>query len=183
MAAPRFMLERTGLLVVDMQEKLLPHMHDAPGVTRQVGRLIDGATALGLPTFVTEQYRKGLGVTIPELASKLSGARCNEEKLKFSACIEPVRAALEEARVSHVLVCGIESHVCVLQTCLELQERGYVVGLVVDAISSRRVADQQAAQARLTQAGVVPTTVESVLLELVREAGTDRFKRILPLIK
>ncbi len=183
MAIPRFHIDSTALLVVDVQEKLLPAMHDPDQVVRQVGRLIDGANVLGVPVLVTEQYRKGLGVTVPELSERLSGAICNHEKLKFSACIEPVRDELTARGIRGVIVCGIEAHVCVMQTCLDLAELGYVVGITVDATNSRRPADRDAAVDRVTQAGVVATTVESVLLELVHEAGTDRFKAILPIIK
>ena len=138
MSAPRFQIENTALLVVDMQEKLVPMMHNSQSLVQQVGRLIDGASALKLPVLVTEQYRKGLGVTVPELAGRLHGAVCNQEKLKFSACIEPVRDHLAHSRAHAVMVCGIEAHVCVLQTCLDLLDNGFVAALVVDAIGSRR---------------------------------------------
>ena len=169
--------------MVDVQVKLLPAMHGADELVQQTGRLIDGANVLGLPVLVTEQYRKGLGPTVPVLAGRLEGAVCNHEKLKFSACIEPVREALVQRQVRSVLVCGIEAHVCVLQTCLDLMDVGYVVAVAVDAITSRRPGDRDAAVQRLIQAGVVPTTVESALLELVHEAGGDRFKAVIPLIK
>ncbi|MCE9592194.1 MAG: isochorismatase family protein [Planctomycetes bacterium] len=179
----RFTLQSTALIIVDVQEKLLPHMHNAGEMTAQVARLIDGASAIGLPVFVTEQYRKGLGTTVPELASRLTGAVANHEKMLFSACIDPVMEELRRRGVRGVVVCGIEAHVCVLQTCLDLRDAGLKVGLVTDAIGSRRRADQEAAVSRMTQAGVTPTTVESILLELVREAGTPLFKAVLPVIK
>jgi nicotinamidase-related amidase len=183
MPIQRFSLDHTALLVVDVQEKLLPVMHNAADVERQVARLIDGFNALHRPVLVTEQYRKGLGVTVPALASRLGTAVCNHEKLRFSACIEPIRNELIQRQITSVVVCGIEAHVCVLQTCLELADVGFITGVAVDAIGSRRGADMHPAVARMTQAGIVPTTVESVLLELVHEAGTDRFRAILPLIK
>jgi nicotinamidase-related amidase len=82
-----------------------------------------------------------------------------------------------------VVVCGVEAHVCVLQTCLDLIDAGYVTAVVTDAIGSRRPTDQDAAVQRMIQAGVVPTTVESILMEFVHEAGTPRFKAVLPIIK
>ena len=91
MATPRFSLDHTAILVVDLQERLVPHMHNAAALIQQAGRLIDGANALGVPLLVTEQYRKGLGATVPEIASRLTGAACNLDKLKFSSCIEPVQ--------------------------------------------------------------------------------------------
>lgn len=183
MPIQRFDLDRTALLVVDVQEKLLPAMHNAAAVEQQAGRLIDGFNILKRPVLVTEQYRRGLGVTVPALASRLTGAVCNHEKLRFSACIEPVRSELVARHISSVVVCGIEAHVCVLQTSLELADVGFITGVAVDAIGSRRATDMHPAISRMTQAGIVPTTVESILLELVHEAGTDRFKAILPLIK
>jgi nicotinamidase-related amidase len=183
MATPRFTLEHTAILVVDLQERLVPHMHNPAALIQQVGRLTDGANALGVPLLVTEQYRQGLGVTVPEIASRLTGAACNHDKLKFSACIEPVREELSKRGIRSVVVCGIEAHVCVLQTCLDLIDTGYVAAVVIDAIGSRRTSDQEAAVQRMVQAGVVPTTVESILMELVHEAGTPRFKAVLPFIK
>lgn len=183
MATPRFTLEHTAILVVDLQERLVPHMHNAAALIQQAGRLIDGANALAVPLLVTEQYRKGLGVTVPQIASRLGGAACNHDKLKFSSCIEPVREEMSKRGIRSVVVCGVEAHVCVLQTCLDLIDAGYVTAVVTDAIGSRRATDQDAAAQRMIQAGVVPTTVESILMELVHEAGTPRFKAVLPIIK
>ncbi|MCX5660286.1 MAG: isochorismatase family protein [Planctomycetota bacterium] len=186
---------RTALLVVDIQEKLLPHMHNGPQVQRQAGRLIDGFGVLELPIVVTEQYRKGLGLTVPELATKLAapgggGGGAGEagrvttfEKLRFSACIEPVRDQLARLGVRSVVVCGIESHVCVLQTCLDLVDLGYVTLVAADAVGSRQAEDQRWALERMLRAGVTPTTVESALLELLQEAGGPRFKAMLAVIK
>lgn len=183
MAIPRFRAADTALLVVDVQEKLLPHIHEHERVTGQVGRLIDIAKVLEIPILVTEQYRKGLGVTVEPLAGSLADAVGNFEKTAFSACVEPVRDQLARRAVRSVLVCGIEAHVCVLQTCLDLADRGYVTGLVTDAIGSRRSGDREAAIQRLIQAGAVPTTVESVALEMAANADSAEFKAILPIIK
>ena len=183
MAIPRFHLSHTALLVIDMQEKLVPVVREPQRLIESVGRMIDGATALGLPVLATEQYRKGLGDTITPIAGRLGGALCRAEKLKFSAFIGPVREILIEKQIRSVMVCGIESHVCVLQTCLDLVDSGYTAGLAIDAISSRHQTDHDAALLRMTQIGVIPTTVESVLFELTHEAGTDRFKRVLGVVK
>jgi len=172
------------LLVVDVQERLLPHIHNRDDVVQKAGLLIDGFHALQRPIVVTEQYRKGLGPTVSALAEKLGEPGPSvHEKLKFSACIGPVRRDLDAAGARSVLVCGIEAHVCVLQTCLDLADQGLTVAVALDAIGSRRASDQAAAQERMIQAGIVPTTAESALLELVHEAGTDRFRRVLPLLK
>ena len=183
MAVLRLILEHAAVLVVDVQEKLLPHVHNAQPLVAQIGRLIDGARVLGLPVMVTEQYRKGLGPTVADIAHHLPEGIRVHEKLKFSACIQPVRAQLAKHNVHSVLVCGIEAHVCVLQTCLDLLCSGHLPMVVVDAIGSRRIGDQEVAVQRMVQAGVVPTTVESALLELIHEAGTERFKAVLPVIK
>lgn len=179
----RFRPGSVALIVVDLQEKLLPHMHNATEVISQAGRLIDGCNVIGTPLIVTEQYRKGLGVTVPELSVRIAKTAVVHEKMLFSACIAPVLEEIRKRGIQGVAVCGIEAHVCVLQTCLDLRESGLDVAMVTDAIGSRRRADQDAAVMRMTQAGVVPTTVESLLLELVREAGTPLFKAILPLIR
>jgi nicotinamidase-related amidase len=183
MAIQRLNIGHTAILVVDMQERLLPAMHEKQGVIDAVSKLIDGSNALGVPILVTEQYRKGLGTTIAPIAQKLESAVCNEEKLKFSSCIKPILDSLRTMGARSVVVCGIEAHVCVLQTCLDLLDSGFVTAVAVDATASRRVADRDAAIERMIQAGVLPVTVESALLELVHEAGTASFKAILPIIK
>lgn len=183
MGSARLEIGHTALLIVDVQEKLLSHMYNRDLILDQVCRLLDAALVLDVPVLVTEQYPKGLGPTVSAVAERLAGRLTAYEKLKFSACVEPIREALVEHMVNSVLICGIESHVCVLQTCLELQSKGYLPFLVADGISSRRELDHQTAVHRMIQAGVIPTTVESAILELVQKAGSDRFKAVLPLIK
>ncbi len=183
MSLPRFHREHTALLVIDMQERLLPMMYDFQSVQQQVSRLIDGANVLKLPVLVTEQYKKGLGNTLPEIDARLQAVIHREEKTRFSACTPALRQQLAALRGGHVLVCGIEAHVCVLQTCLDLVEAGFVAGVVVDAVGSRRPTDRDTALQRMIQMGVVPVTVESVLLEMTQQAGTDLFKVLLPVIK
>ncbi len=183
MSVPRLDINHSAVLVVDMQEKLLPHMYNAQPLTAAAARLIDAANALQVPILVTEQYRKGLGPTVPPLAGRLATAVCNHEKLKFSACIEPIRSELSRLGRRSVVVCGIEAHVCVLQTCLDLIACGQITALACDATGSRREPDHRAAEQRMIQAGTIPTTVESAVLEWVHEAGSERFKSILPIIK
>ncbi|MFA9477198.1 isochorismatase family protein [Phycisphaerales bacterium AB-hyl4] len=183
MAIARIRLEETAVLIVDVQERLVPVMHEPEYLVAQVGRLMDAAAALGLPTLITEQYPKGLGATVPELAERASTAVCNHEKTRFSSCIDPVRDELRRRNIRTVLVAGIEAHVCVLQTCLDLAKAGYVSAVVVDAVSSRQPIDRDVALQRMAQAGVLPTTVESAVLEMVGEAGGERFKAVLPIVK
>ena len=187
MSIPRFTPERTAVLMIDMQQNLLPAIYDYQSVEHQVGRLLDGAAALHLPLLATEQYVKGLGPTVPSIASRLTSPNAKlllkQEKMHFSAATVEVRQALASQGIGHVLVCGIETHVCVLQTCLDLAASGIVTGVVVDAVGSRRELDRNVALSRLTQAGIIPVTVEMALLELTRQAGTPAFKALLPIIK
>lgn len=183
MAVPRLNAQHSAILAVDMQEKLLPHIHNAQSLVQQTAKLLKAARLLQVPLLATQQYPEGLGPTVAPLAELLTHAVCKHEKLKFSACTGPVRDALVHHGVRCVVVCGIEAHVCVLQTCLDLADHGYVTAMAVDAVGSRHLADQEAAVMRSVQAGIVPTTVESAILEWVHEAGGDRFKAILPLIK
>lgn len=183
MAVPRIYPSHTAVLVVDVQEKLLPHMHNREALLPQVVKLLDGARVLSVPVFVTEQYPGGLGRTVPQVFERLDPGVGRHEKLKFSACIEPVREELVKHGVRSVLVCGLEAHVCVLQTCLDLADSGYIAAVVTDAVGSRRESDQAAAVQRMVQAGVLPTTVEAALLELAHEAGGTCFRDLLRVIR
>jgi nicotinamidase-related amidase len=183
MAMPRIELETTALLAVDMQEKLLGIVEGGDSVVARAGLLIDGFNALTAPVLATEQYPQGLGATVEPIATRLGDAVERHEKLRFSACIEPILEPLRESGRRSVVICGIEMHVCVLQTALDLAEAGYVVAVAADACGSRRRVDYEAAAERMRQAGVIPTTAEAVLMEMVGAAGTGPFKAILPLIK
>ena len=183
MGTPRIHMDSVGLLVVDVQERLLPHICNHEQVVAQTGKLIDGFAALERPMLVTEQYRRGLGVTVPELQVRLARAECNIEKLQFSACVEPILKKIIDMNLRSVVLAGIEMHVCVMQTALDLLDRGLQVGLAVDACGSRRQNDADTAVMRMVQAGVLPMTVESCLLEMVKIAGSGQFKSVLPIIK
>lgn len=177
------MPDRSALLVVDLQERLVPVMRDAQRLIRRAARLVQGAHLLGIPLLVTEQYPRGLGDTVEEVSRHFVNPHCIEEKTRFSACIDPVRTQLELIEAESVVVVGIEAHVCILGTCLDLLEAGYAVFPAWDAISSRRAEDKHAARERLTMAGAIPTTVESALLEWLSDAGDERFRQIQNLIK
>jgi nicotinamidase-related amidase len=183
MPTPRLICEYTALLVVDVQEKLAAVMSDRARLERQVALLVEACGRLDVPVLATEQYPRGLGSTVAAVADKWPPGLVRAEKMKFSAFIEQVRGALARRGATTVLVCGIEAHVCVQQTCLDLLDAGYTAAVAVDAIDSRRAADRQAAVQRMVQAGVLPVTAESALLEMVREAGGERFKAVLPLIR
>lgn len=172
------------LMVVDIQERLLPSIHDHERVSRQSVKLIEGAKILGVPIVWTEQYKKGLGESTPEIREAIGTAAKPLEKLSFG-CLSDEGIAAEVRRQNRkaVILCGIETHICVMQTAFSALDRGLTVALAEDAVSSRRPADHETGVARMRAAGVVPATVEMLFMEWMQVAGTDTFKRILPLLK
>jgi nicotinamidase-related amidase len=172
----------TTLLVVDIQEKLLPSIADGAEVAKTAGRLIDAAGVLGVPCLATEQYPAGLGRTVAEIGRRLAEASVFE-KTRFSACGQEVLKRLAELERPNVVIAGIETHVCVQQTVLDLLQLGRLPFVCADAVGSRRTMDRDIALLRMRQAGAVVTTAESVIFELLGKAGTDEFKRILPIVK
>ena len=171
----------TGLLVVDVQEKLVPAIAGHERVVWNVRRLIDGAGILGLPVAATEQYPEGLGSTVPELAERLGEI---PSKLSFSCGGCPgVFEDLRRRDVHKLLVCGIEAHVCVQQTVLDLLAGGWQVYVAVDAVGSRREIDYRTALGRMDSAGATLTTTEAALFEWCQAAGTPEFKQISRLVQ
>jgi len=171
------------LLVVDIQERLLPVMQDGARVVRNTGILLQAAQALDLPALVTEQYPKGLGPTVGEIKAA-AGAAPVMEKLHFSAWGEPdIRRHVTKIGGSQVVIAGIEAHVCVLQTALDIAESGRHVAVVADAISSRQADSVAAAQHRLLQAGISLVTTEMCLFEWLGTAAHPQFKSLSALIK
>jgi nicotinamidase-related amidase len=174
---------RAGLVVVDVQERLLPAIFEWERVRQNTVRLCRGAGVLQVPVLTTEQYRKGLGVTVPEVAAAIPGF-APMEKLAFSACgAAGFLDALETRQVSDAILCGIEAHVCVTQTCLDLRDKGLRVFVVADAVSSRTPENYRLGLERMRAAGAVMVSTEMVLFELLERAGTAEFKQILPLVK
>lgn len=178
---------RSALLVIDLQGRLMPVIHEKDTVIRRAARLAEGAAALSVPRFVTEQYARGLGATVAEVAKHLnhpdSPVTAYEDKTRFSACVGRIASMLETLDVRSVVLCGVEAHVCVLFTALDLLDAGYTVAVCEDAVGSRRSSDKQAAIRRLVQAGAIPTTVESVLFEWAEDASSERFKAIQEIIR
>jgi nicotinamidase-related amidase len=168
------------LLIVDVQEKFMPVIPVARQLVANCRKLIEGATILGVPTFATEQYPKGLGATTPELAELLPD---RPEKLRFSSseCLGWTAAAEDER--FKIVVAGIETHVCIQQTALDLIAAGYQVYVPADAVASRHKLDWQFALQRLRDSGATITTTESVLFEWAEVAGTEEFKQIARLVK
>lgn len=173
--------EDTALLVVDVQEKLLPWIWNRATLVWNIRRLLDGAKLLGVPAAGTEQYPKGLGPTAPELAERLGPI---PSKLAFSAAVcEEIFAGFRTRNIHKILVTGIETHVCVQQTVLDLLADGWQVYVAVDAVGSRYALDYQIALERMHSAGATLTTSEAALFEWCREAGAAEFKQISRLAK
>jgi nicotinamidase-related amidase len=171
----------TALLVIDVQEKLVPAIAGAAAMVRNIGFLIDGAGLLGMPVQATEQYPKGLGPTVPELAGRLPH---RPDKVAFSSCaVASVVEALHREARPKVVLAGIETHVCVLHTALDLLALDFRVFIPVDAVGSRYRLDHDVALRRLEQAGAVLTTTEGCLFEWVGGAGHPHFKAISRLVQ
>ena len=170
-------------LVIDIQEKLFPHMDQKEELLRRTAILLEGFKVLQIPMVITEQYPKGLGPTLEPISLVLDNASVLE-KISFSCCGEAAFSdKLKSLGRSTVIICGIEAHVCVLQTVVDLVEQAYEVMVVEDCISSRNPTDLRVAVERMRSEGAVITTCESVLFELARMAGTEEFKAISRLVK
>jgi nicotinamidase-related amidase len=179
----RILHEDSAAVIIDIQERLLPHMYDGEKMLRNCEKLIEGLKILSVPITVTQQYTKGLGPTQPSIVEKFSDFSFIE-KTTFSCCEEP--AFMENISLSgkkYVIICGIEAHVCVLQTCIDLIDGGFVPVIVADCISSRKPEDKLTAIERMRQEGARITTLESILFELTRRAGSEIFKSISRLVK
>ena len=173
------------LLVVDMQERLLPVIDESEATITNCRKLIAGAGLLEVPVSVTEQYPQGLGGTLPSLCDVLPPNLTATEKLAFS-CLNSLdwnsTGSDPESRFK-VVVCGVESHVCVLQTVLDLLAHGFRVYVAADAVSSRKPLDREIALDRMRSSGAVIVTTESVLFEWCEVAGTPQFKAVSRLVK
>lgn len=171
--------ERTAALVIDFQELLVPAVMDYEELMKRVRIFLKGLKLLGIPMTVTQQYTKGLGMSVPEIW-EASGETEYVDKTSFSAfrAVEPLIQGKK-----YILVCGMEAHCCVLQTVIDLAGAGYVPVLVTDCIGSRREADLETAVKRAGQEGALLTTYEAVLLELLGTSETSLWKDILKLIK
>ena len=170
-------------LVVDIQERLFPHIFEHEQLQENAVKLIRGLRILDVPLLVTQQYTKGLGPTIPAIDQALEHYT-PVEKLTFSCCGAPgLMESLEQLGRKQVILFGIETHVCVLQTTLDLLEQGYQPVLIEDCVSSRKLNDKLVAVERMRSEGAIISTYESILFELSGIAGTDTFKAISKLVK
>lgn len=180
----KFIRENSVVCVVDLQAKIFPHMYAADDLLKRCVQFLQGAVALDLPVLITEQYTKGLGPTMHEFQEVLVEKYKPIEKIHFS-CFknQEFKDKLEQTGKKDVFLIGIESHVCVLQTALDLAEAGYNPILVVDCVSSRNPMDKKYALKRLKQNGVELTTMESALFELLVSADAAEFRTISKIVK
>jgi nicotinamidase-related amidase len=167
--------DRVTLVVVDVQEAFRKALPDFDAVASGAAALIRGADALGVPVIVTQQYTKGLGETVPEVAEHLPEGTEPLEKVVFSAA---AAEGFDLGGRDQALVCGIETHVCVHQTVMDLLSQGVEVHLARDAVGSRLETNKQVGLQRAEDAGAVTTSVETALFELVGRAGTEEFKQV-----
>lgn len=174
------------LLIIDVQERLARSMDEdiLDKLVRNTNILIEAATALDVPILRTEQYPKGLGPTLPDIAAKLPAGQIAYEKTCFSSCgAAGIDTSLNAAGRKQIVVTGMETHICVLQTAMDLHLQGKQVFVVQDAVCSRRKKHFKNAIARMQQAGIIISNVESVLFEWLKDAGHPQFKTLSKLIR
>jgi nicotinamidase-related amidase len=179
------MIERSrlALVVIDYQEKLLPHIFNADAILAQALKLIEFAKALSIPVLCTEQYPKGLGHSVPAISDALADVDAMD-KTSFGCMGDATFVQnLKRLQRDQLLVTGIETHVCVMQTVLAAQTAGYQTFVPRDAVGSRAQSEYDAGLDRMQRAGSELVTTEMAMFETLREAGTPEFKRVLPLIK
>jgi nicotinamidase-related amidase len=173
--------ETSTLIVVDVQDRLLAKIPTASNLIRSIGFLLDAAELFQVPVRATEQYPKGLGPTTAELARRLPADR--PSKTAFSSCgAAGFLSDLRGLGRPHVVLTGMETHVCIAQTALDLIEAGFAVFLPVDAVASRFSIDCETALRRLERAGAIPTTAEAVAFEWAGDAAHPRFKEFSRLV-
>lgn len=176
-------IDNTFLLLIDMQDRLYRAMHDKEDLLENVRKLIMGARVFGVPIVMSEQYPEGIGKTIPEVAELLPDVP-GIRKLSFSCCLNrECRAAMEAVERNQALIAGIETHVCVYQSAMDLLDDGYEVQVVADAVSSRSPRNRDIALQKMKDAGVVITSVEIALFELLRTAESGKFREISRILK
>ncbi len=174
----------TLFLIIDVQQKLLPVVADSEEVLKYSTIIAQAAGILDIPLIISEQYPKGLGNTVESLLEAAPVSRIVLEKTTFSCMQNPELAkAITTSMASQVVICGIEAHICVCQTALDIAATGTQVHILSDAVSSRKIANKTNTLARLSRFGINVSNTESALFELLTEAGGEAFKTISKLIK
>jgi nicotinamidase-related amidase len=175
--------ENCTLIVIDIQENLYKAMDEKEPLLENLKKIIKGARVFGLPTLVTEQIPSKIGPTIPEIAELIAGITPTP-KAHFSCCgDERFMEELKKIPRGQILMTGIESHVCVLQTTLDLIDMGYEVHLITDCVSSRTALNRQVAIERLVESGAIRSSSEIALFELMKVAAGDTFSRMIKIVK
>ena len=178
-----FTAENSALVIIDIQEKLFRVMYEKEALSSNIQKLIKGIQIMDIPIIVTEQNPDGLGLTIPEISNILPGLQ-PIPKFSFSCCgEESFQRKLEELHRKQVLITGIETHICVYQTAIDLLSSGYEVQIVADCVSSRTQENRDLALNRMSMEGALLTSTEMVLFELLKTAKEERFKAISAIVK
>lgn len=180
----RVLAEDTLALIIDYQERLVPVINNIEEVLHNSQILIKGLKTLQIPMLITQQYTKGIGMTVPVISEAAGEGFEYMDKLTFScADNEEILKKITALGRKNIIICGIEAHICVLQTVIDLLQKGYQVILVQDCIGSRKENDKKIAVQRAADEGAIVTTYEAILFELTRVAKTDVFKEISRLIR
>ncbi len=185
MAHPRILDgSRAALLVIDVQEAFRDVIKDFDKLAERIATVVQGFQILDLPVLVTEQYPKGLGRTAAEIMSVLSPDFDFIEKTTFSSCgAAQLEASFRGSGADQVVVCGLETHVCVNQTVHDLIERGFQVHLLSDCVASRKKRNRRVGLAKMFASGAVESSVEMALFELMRDSKHEKFKEVQRLVK
>jgi len=179
----RILREECAGVIIDVQEKLVPVINNSDEVVAKIKQLVEGLEILEIPLVVTQQYTKGLGDTIDTIKKEFYNFN-HLEKISFSCADEKaVMQKIKDIHKKDIIVAGIEAHICILQTVIDLKQRGFNPIVVVDAVGSRNELDKKIALERMAFEGVSLTTVESILFEICRFAGNKKFKEISKLVK
>ena len=175
--------ENAGLLVIDVQEKLMEVMGQKQRVIDNIIRLLHLSKIFHLPVILTEQYRKWLGPTLPEIVETLPSYD-PISKMHFNCCdVDAFNDRLESGNSKNIIVTGVESHICVFQTCVSILEKGYNIHVPQDAVDSRTDENWRVGLRLMEKAGAVITSTEAVIYQILKEAGTKEFKRMLKIIR
>lgn len=175
---------RAALAVIDLQEAFRPMIAEFAELAQRIAITVQACRVLDVPIIVTEQYPKGLGRTVAEVAEHLPDGTVPLEKLTFSACgVQEFDVQLREHHAEQVIVCGIEAHICVSQTAHDLLQLGYQVHLLSDAVATRLPHNREVAIQKLARNGAIISSVEMALFELCGGAGTPEFKQMQQLVK
>ena len=176
--------QNAALVVIDIQEGFRPIIADFEKIAERAARMMRGCQILGVPVFVTEQYPKGLGSTAAEIMGSFDDSTDVFNKTTFSSCgAESFVAKLTDNGIKQVMICGLETHICVNQTAHDLLQSGFQVHVLRDCVTSRFEYNRLAGLAKMLSSGVIESSIEMALFELMRDAKHEKFKEIQSLIK